>query len=61
MQNDDGTALSKLIKSYHKRKEEKHLSISDSSWLKKAEQFLGSEIAEVLKIDFSQVISKITG
>lgn len=61
MQNDDGDALSKLIKTYHKRKEKNHLSVADSSWLKKAEQFLGSEIAEVLKIDFKQAICRITG
>ncbi len=61
MQNDDGVALSKLIKSYHVRKEKKHLSVVDSNWLKKAEQFLCSEIAEVLKIDFQQAIGKITG
>ncbi len=60
MENDDGVALSKLIKTYHKRKEKNHLSVADSSWLKKAEQFLGSEIAEVLKIDFKQAISRIT-
>jgi len=60
MQNDDGVTLSKLIKTYHKRKEKKHLSVVDSNWLKKAEQFLCSEIAEVLKIDFQQAICKIT-
>ena len=60
MENDDGIALSKLIKTYNKRKEKNHLSVADSSWLKKAEQFLGSEIAEVLKIDFKQAISRMT-
>ena len=60
MQNDDGVTLSKLIKTYHKRKEKKHLSVVDSNWLKKAEQFLCSEIAEVLKIDFQQAVCKIT-
>ena len=59
MDNDDGVALSKLIKTYHKRKEKNHLSVADSNWLKKAEQFLGSEIAEVLKIDFKQAISRM--
>ena len=59
MQNDDGAALSKLIKTYHKRKEKCRLSVADSSWLKRAEQFLGSEIAEVLNIDFRQAISRI--
>ena len=60
MQNDDGVVLSKLIKTYHKRKEKNHLSVADSNWLKKAEQFLGSEIAEVLKIDIKQAISRMT-
>lgn len=60
LQSDDGVTLSKLIKTYHKRKEKNHLSVADSSWLKKAEQFLGSEIAEVLEIDFKQAICRIT-
>ena len=59
MQSDDGTALSKLIKTYHKRKEKNNLSVMDSNWLKKAEQFLGSEIAEVLNIDFQQAIARM--
>ena len=59
MQSDDGTALSKLIKTYHKRKEKNNLSVMDSNWLKKAEQFLGSEIAEVLNIDLQQAIARM--
>lgn len=60
LQNDDGAAVAALIKTYHKRKEKYQLSATDRNWLKKAEQFLGSEIAEVLNIDFGKAISRIT-
>ena len=60
LQNDDGAAVAALIKTYHKRKEKHQLSATDRNWLKKAEQFLGSEIAEVLNIDFGKAISRIT-
>lgn len=59
LQEDDGIALAKLIKSYYKRKEKMHISVADNNWLKRAEQFLCSEIEEVLEIDFQNALQKI--
>lgn len=61
LQEDDGIAIAKLIKSYHRRKENSNLSVVDSNWLKKAEQFLCSEMEEVLQMDYQKVLSEITG
>lgn len=60
MSEDDAIALVKLIRSYCNQKERDHLSIADNNWLKKAEQYLCSEIAEVLKIEFEKAVFKIT-
>ncbi len=59
LKNDDAIALAKLIRSYHYRRRKDHLSIADHNWLKKAEQYLCSEIAEVLGIDFQNAVYKI--
>ena len=61
LQEDDGLAIAKLIKSYHRRKENSNLSVVDSNWLKKAEQLLCSEMEEVLQMDYQKVLSEITG
>lgn len=58
--DDDGVTLAKLIKAYHHKRRKDHISIADSIWLKKAEQLLCSEIAEVLELDFDRAILKIT-
>lgn len=59
--DDDGVTLAKLIKSYHHKKEKDHITILDSIWLKKAEQLLCSEIAEVLNVDYEVAIKKVVG
>ena len=61
MQEDDGRALAKLIKSYYRRKAKTNISVADRNWLKKAEQFLCSEIEEVLHIDYEKALSEVTG
>ncbi len=61
MQEDDGPTLAKLIKIYHNRKKVTHMPVKDCNWLKQAEQFLGSEVAEVLHIEFQEALMKIIG
>lgn len=59
MQEDDGMAIAKLIKAYRYRREKEHLSISDRNWLKTAEQFWFSEVAEVLGMDYETAFSVV--
>lgn len=59
IQNDDSIAVAKLIKSYYQKQKQERLKINDSNMLKKAEQFLFSEIAEVLHIDYNKVRTQI--
>ena len=59
IQNDDGIALAKLIKTYYQKRKLDRLNTNDSNQLKKAEQFLYSEIAEVLHKDYNKLRSKI--
>ncbi|MDD3140214.1 MAG: CarD family transcriptional regulator [Lachnospiraceae bacterium] len=53
---DDSVMLIKLIKLYMRRKEQSKLSLGDKNWLKKAEQFLFSEIAEVLECEYNSFL-----
>lgn len=50
---DDAATLIKLIKLYVRKKEESRISVGDRNWLKMAEQFLFSEIAEVLNCEYN--------
>ena len=50
-----------MIRLYRHRKEKEHLNLSDSNWLKMAEQFWGSEVAVVLDMDYDMVISNVWG
>ena len=56
---DDGVAIAKLIKTYYQKRKQERLCTSDNNMLKKAEQLLYSEMAEVLKTDYSNLRSKI--
>ena len=57
--NDDGVAMAKWIKVYHRRKKKERLNISDSNLLQKAERLLYSEMAVVLKKDYNKLRMQI--
>lgn len=59
IKEDDGIVIAKLIRSYRHRRKKEHLNLSDSNWLKMAEQFWGSEVAVVLDMDYDVVISSV--
>jgi len=59
IQKDDGQAIAKIIKTYYQRRRIQKLNTTDSNLLKKAEQLLYSEIAEVLQTDFQKLRTHI--
>lgn len=59
LRNDHAEMVAKLIKMYHQRRKQEHLTTSDNNQLKKAEQFLYSEIAEVMNINYKKLCSGI--
>jgi len=56
MFNDDTDTLVKIIKMYIKQSVNGHLSVSDGNWLKKAEQYVFSEVAAVLSDEYEKRI-----
>lgn len=57
LRSDNAETAAKLIKMYHQRKKQERLSTSDNNLLKKAEQFLYSEFAEVLGVNYKKLCS----
>ncbi len=55
---DDSEKLMKLIKLYTKKKESTKLSLGDNLWLGHAEQYLLTEIAEVLGLQYGEFIHR---
>lgn len=53
IRQDDSDMLIRLIKTYRRKGKDKQISVGDARWLKEAEGYLFSEIAEVLKCDYN--------
>lgn len=48
IRDDNSDLLMRLIKMYRKKQQSKQISVGDARWLRKAEEYLFSEITEVL-------------
>ncbi|MDD3253330.1 MAG: CarD family transcriptional regulator [Lachnospiraceae bacterium] len=58
---DDTSSIMKLLKLYTNKSRIKTLSILEKTWMKKAEQYLYSEIAEVLECEYTALINSHYG
>ena len=55
---DDSIMIMRLIKLYKQKYEQSYLSVVDKNWLRRAEQYLFSEIAEVLGCEYTSLLQK---
>lgn len=55
---DNSALVMKLIKLYVRKNEQAYLSIMDKNWLKLAERYLFSEIAEVMGCEYAAFVQE---
>ena len=56
VREDDAVMLIQLIKMYRRKRQTNHISVGDARWLKEAENYLFSEMSEVLEYDYDLLL-----